>query len=180
MERLQIAREKFSADNLEYLDGRGENIPGSDYDLIFCNYVIHLSDEKEEIFSQAYKCLKTGGKLGFVAVSGNSIVEEACTAGMVSAEFEAAGRKMIVPVSSSEYKQMAHQVGFEIVYERDDRRVWEFEDIPKYIKFLRMVTMGKFGESHFHVDAMEKHFRDKVILFGIPFCTVVCRRSCYS
>ena len=99
LERLQIAREKYSADNIEYLEGRGENIPGSDYDIVFSNYVLNWSDKKEEIFSQAYKCLKAGGKLGFVAVSGNSIVEEVCVAGMVSAEFEAAGRKMMVPWS---------------------------------------------------------------------------------
>ena len=177
MERLQIAREKFSADNIEYLEGRGENIPGSDYDLVFSVYVIHWSNNKEEIFSQAYKSLKAGGKFGFVAASGNSIVDEVCRAGMVSEEFEADTRKMMVPVSSLEYKQMARQVGFEIVYERDDRRVWEFEDIPKYIQFLRIHTMGKFDKSHFHADAMEKYFRDKVISFGIPFCTVVCRRS---
>ena len=53
---------------------------------------------------------------------------------------------------------MARQVGFEIVYERDDRRVWEFEDTPKYIEFLRMHTMGKFGETHFHVDPWRSIF----------------------
>ena len=143
--------------------------------MVFCNYVLNWIHKKEEVFSQVYKCLKAGGKFGFVSTN-CGIADEVCVAGMVSAEIEEAGRKMEVPVSSSEYKQMARQAGFEIVYERDDRRVWEFEDIPKYIEFLRMQTMGKFDESHFHVDAMEKYFRDKPISFNVPYCTIVCRK----
>ena len=176
MERLQIAREKFTADNIEYLEGSGENIPGSDYDFVFSNYVLNWIHKKEEVFSQVLKCLKPGGKFGFVATT-HSVANKICTAGMVSAEFEAALRKMLVPVSLSEYKQMAYQVGFDIVYERDDRRVWESENIPKYIEFLRLHTHGKFDESHFHVDAMEKHFSDKPISISAPYCTVVCRKK---
>ena len=175
MERLQIAREKFSADNIEYLEGSGENIPGSDYYIVFSNYVLNWIHKKEEVFSQVYKCLKPGGKFGFVATT-DSVNDEVCGAGMVSAEFEAATRKMLVPVSLSEYKQMARQVGFEIVYEEEARKVWECEDIPKYIEFLRLHTHGKFDKSHFHVDAMEKYFRDKPISFSVPYCTIVCRK----
>ena len=174
MERLQIAREKYSADNIEYLEGRGENIPGSDYDIIFSNYVLHWIVQKEQMFSQVYNSLKAGGKFGFVACC-RSIMDEVCAAGMVSAEFEASTRKVETPVLLSEYKQMARQVGFEIVHEREDNKVWEFEDIPKYIEFLQLHTHGKFDHTHFHVDAMEKHYCDKKISFGIPYCTVVCR-----
>ena len=179
MERLQIAREKFSADNIEYLEGRGENIPGSgsDYDIIFSNYVLHWIVQKEQMFSLAYNNLKAGGKFGFVATIQHSVLDFICAAGMVSAEFEAGLRKMDLSVTLPEYKQMARQVGFEIVYEREDRKAWEFEEIPKYVEFLRLHTRGKFDHTHFHVDAMEKHFRDKTISFSFPYCTVVCMRS---
>ena len=54
--------------------------------------------------------------------------------------------------------------GVEIVYERDDRRVWESKYIAKYIEFLWMHTTGKFDKSHFHVDGIQHSRMHKIPL----------------
>lgn len=174
-ERLKIAREKYSASNIEYLEGRGENIPGRDYDIVYSNYVIHWSKQKDLIFRQVHKCLKKGGKFGFVAASGNDGIDGVCKAGMVSSEFEEVARDMLVPISIDEYVKLACDNKFEVVYKEDDRRVWKYKDVDEYIEMLRTHTRGQFDTTHFHVDAIERHFQGRKITFSIPFCTVVCK-----
>ena len=64
-ERLKVAREKHIASNLKYLSGIAENIPGTDYDLVFSNHVIHWCKDKDLVFKQVHKSLKKGGKFAF-------------------------------------------------------------------------------------------------------------------
>ena len=62
-ERLKVAREKHTASNLKYLNGIAENIPGTDYDLVFSNHVIHWCKDKDLVFKQVHKSLKKGGEV---------------------------------------------------------------------------------------------------------------------
>ena len=50
-ERLQLAKEKYSASNIEYLEGSAENIPGGDYGLVFSNHVLHWCNDKNLVFT---------------------------------------------------------------------------------------------------------------------------------
>ena len=175
MERLKIAREKYSASNIEYLEGRGEDIPGHDYDIVFSNYVIHWCREREKIFSQVHQCLKKGGKFGFVAISGKEGLNEVVKSGMVSSEFEEAARNMMVPLSSDQYAQLALDCKFEVVCRENDKRVWRYESVEKYVEMLQTDSEGRFDSTHFHVDAIKKHFEGREITFSIPFCTIVCK-----
>ncbi len=54
VERLKIARDKYPASNLEYLDGTTENIPGrnSTYDIIFSNYVLQFCEDKKVMLKE--------------------------------------------------------------------------------------------------------------------------------
>lgn len=56
---------KGNYDNTEFLLGEIENLPISDetIDIIISNCVINLSPEKEKVFSEAYRVLKSGGRL---------------------------------------------------------------------------------------------------------------------
>ena len=40
-ERLRLAKEMYSASNIEYLERSAEDIPGGRYDLVFSNHVLH-------------------------------------------------------------------------------------------------------------------------------------------
>lgn len=65
-ERLKIAREKYPANNIRYLEGRAESIPGDlMYDYIFSNFVLHYCENKDKVLEQVGTRLKQGGKFGF-------------------------------------------------------------------------------------------------------------------
>ena len=49
-ERLKIAREKYSAQNIEYVQADDKTFPPGQYDLVFCNAVIHWIGDKR-VFS---------------------------------------------------------------------------------------------------------------------------------
>ena len=65
MERLQVATTKHAAPNLQYCRGDAYEIPGTEYDSVFCNYVLHLVRDKDLAFKQVSRVLKRGGKFAF-------------------------------------------------------------------------------------------------------------------
>ena len=65
-DRLQLAKEKYSAPNLTYQEGKAEDISGGNYDVVFSNFVLHWCEDKDIVFKQVMRSLKEGGKFGFV------------------------------------------------------------------------------------------------------------------
>lgn len=67
-EMIDLAREnaaKADAGNVEFRLGEIEHLPVADetVDVIISNCVINLSPEKEQVFKEAYRVLKKGGRL---------------------------------------------------------------------------------------------------------------------
>lgn len=67
-EMIQLAREnamKSGYSNVEFRLGEIEHLPVADasVDVIISNCVINLSPDKESVFKEAYRVLKTGGRL---------------------------------------------------------------------------------------------------------------------
>ena len=79
-ERLKIAREKYSARNIEYIQADDEIFPPGQYDLIFSNIVIHWIRDKEAVLKRVYKNLRIGGCFAFTTANGNLPIPEIGTA----------------------------------------------------------------------------------------------------
>ena len=65
-ERLQLAKEKYSASNIEYLQGTHKSIPGRDYDVIFSDHVLHYCPDKGAVIKHFASKLKPGGTLAII------------------------------------------------------------------------------------------------------------------
>ena len=75
-ERLKIAREKYSARNIEYIQADDEIFSPGQYDLIFSNIVIHWIRDKEAVLKRVYKNLRIGDCFAFTTANGNLPIPE--------------------------------------------------------------------------------------------------------
>lgn len=178
-ERLEVAREKYSARNIEYLEGSAEDIPKladiDSYDFIFSNFVLHWCTNKERVFQEAYRVLKKGGKFGFVAGTDVELAEVQFTPEIVSSEYLAAAKERVLLVTMDEY--MHHASDFEIEHAEESIYEWRFPDVHKYIDMLYMHAHGDFDMSHFNVEAARDHFGRGEITFGLPFGTFIASKQ---
>ncbi len=65
VEKAKNNAEKYGYQNVEFKLGEIENIPVVDnsVDIVISNCVINLSPEKDKVFSEAHRILKSGGKM---------------------------------------------------------------------------------------------------------------------
>lgn len=173
LERLEVAKKKYPAPNLEYLEGRGEDIPGGGYDMVYSNYVLHWCPDQELIFKQVHKSLKTGGKFGFVAVTYWDFIPKLFTSDMVSPEFEKAAKSMMRPPTMEEFKHLISSNHFETVYLEEKEEECHYDDVDKLIEALRVHSHGKFNKTHFNVGAMKRRYGEGEIIVKEPICIAV-------
>ena len=112
VERLSLAKKMYTADNLEYYEGKAEDIPGTDYDIVFSNYVLHWCMDKDLVFQQVSKCLKKGGKFAFTLILKNDMGSEQ----MFSHEFFISFLERLPPHTTDEYLNIASAHDFKKIY----------------------------------------------------------------
>ena len=69
-ERLKIAREKYSSQNTEYIQADDKTFPSGQYNIIFCNIVIHWIRDKKAAMKGIHKNLCPGGCFAFTTADG--------------------------------------------------------------------------------------------------------------
>ena len=81
--RIKLAQASYQhIENLTFVEGSGDTFPDMDqgkYDLIFSNCVLHWIFNKEEVFSAAYRSLKSGGKVAFLYLPENPLLVKKVT-----------------------------------------------------------------------------------------------------
>ena len=65
VEKAKINAEKYGYRNVEFKLGEIEKLPVEDemVDIVISNCVINLSPDKDQVFTEAYRVLKNGGKM---------------------------------------------------------------------------------------------------------------------
>ena len=69
-EKLKIAREKYSADNIKFIQADNKTFPSGEYDIIFSNYVLHWIHNKEAFLNRVHSNLRPGGLFSFTTYDG--------------------------------------------------------------------------------------------------------------
>ena len=175
-ERLQVASEKYSADNVCYFEGSGENsnVFGGDYDIVFCNSVLHWCKDKNLVFKNVAKSLKPGGTFGFVTPADFNVEKHFFTpAKMFSHECHKALLNHVHHASSETFLSIAAANNLKVTHFSKHLREWKFENVSKLIEFHMTHYKGQLGPEHFNVEAMENHYGNGSISFTIPYITVV-------
>jgi ubiquinone/menaquinone biosynthesis C-methylase UbiE len=111
-EMIKLARrnaKKVGATNVEFRYGEMEDMPLPDesVDVIISNCVINLSPDKDKVFSEAYRVLKSGGRL---AVS--DIVTYGSLPEVVRSDLEAWAGCVAGALDETVYLDKMRQAGF--------------------------------------------------------------------
>lgn len=156
VERLTIARKHHAAINLEYLEGSSDDIPGSDYDLVFSNYVLHWIENKELLFKHVAQILKKGGKFGFIATCASQLMDQ-LSEDVHSKEFIDGAKNCIYYTSADEFKWLAESNGFVVKkFERIDKDL-VYQDV-EHLKKVYLTHLKNFTTSDINSEAMVRKF----------------------
>ena len=109
LERARSSAKRLNLDNVEFRQGFLEDLPveSNSVDVVISNCVINLSPDKAKVFGEAFRVLKSGGKL---AVS--DLVTEGELPDAVRNSLAAWAGCVAGAVNINEYVEMMQAVGF--------------------------------------------------------------------
>jgi ubiquinone/menaquinone biosynthesis C-methylase UbiE/bacterioferritin-associated ferredoxin len=110
--KARLNAEKGQYTNTEFRLGEIENLPVADntIDVIISNCVINLSPDKEKVFKECYRVLKTSGRLAISDVVAFAEIPDEIRNDITLFTGCMAGASLI-----TELKDMLHSAGFELV-----------------------------------------------------------------
>ena len=169
-ERVRVAHEKYSASNLVFLEGSGEDFPEDQYDIVFSNYVLHWIKDKESVLKKVYQNLKPGGRFAFIAplvTTFPKILHQLCDLMGPDISKHIMESNYFVPFEA--YEEMAvSQCGFLMKFKESCDKVMTFLNIEALIDWWFATTHGVFDPTLIDavtLDGFVKRFRDKPVQF---------------
>ncbi len=179
-ERLKMAREKYPADNLEYLEGTAESIPveNSYFDVAYSNYAIHWCEDKDAVFKQVAKKLKPGGKFGFVVVNWKDIFTSALIPDLVSQEYIEAVTKVYHLADRDQFQQIASDNKFDVLISKCYIQDTKYKNVSDLIELYMTHLHGKYGTEHFNAEAMKQKYGEGEFTMGRDIITCTVRLGC--
>ena len=165
VERLRIARGRFSASNLMYVEGSYESIPGKDYDIVFSNYVLHRCSDKKSVFQKMAQILKKGGKFGFWCGRYYDISKVLFNPiEAFSQELVDSYRNTLYLSTPDEFVSLASSSNFEIVHWSESIYKFKFDSVEELLEYYMTHDSGNCDSTHFNVDILKYHYKDGGVL----------------
>jgi arsenite methyltransferase len=136
-EMLALARrnaEEAGAENVEFLKGEIEHIPlpDSSVDVIISNCVINLSADKRQVFREAFRVLKPGGRFA---------VSDVVVRGEVPADVRRSMELWVGCIAGaleeSEFESLLRDAGFEDA-SLEPTRIYQAEDARQFLEEARL------------------------------------------
>ena len=159
-ERLKIAREKYSAQNIEYVQADDKTFPPGQYDLVFCYAVIHWIGDKEGLLKHVYSNLCVGGRFAFTTPNGffpNPVVGIKLFDELVRPDFlhQMFHEKMIL-LNSNEYRNIATIAGFKEISTTVKDIDLQWDSLDSYIEAMYGWFQGEFDPKQFDKDKLDE------------------------
>ena len=180
-ERIKLAKESYSRDNLKFLVASDEDFPEAEYDLVVSSEVLHFIENKDAAFKRVYRNLKPGGRFGFTTVENHAIPE------VISQIVQLFGPETVKAtvgswhtVSAGEYESLAASSGFEVTHMEVRERSYTYQNMDTLLDFLYGVFQGKFDRSSALLDDLKKQYEGETFVFVMPNLTAVLTKPLYN
>ena len=160
-ERIKIAREKYSASNIEYIQADDQTFPPGQYDLVFANQVIHWIPDQRAALKRVYDNLKPGSHFIFSTVVAKSLDKHGEGYQMMD--------KLLGPgvcdkitssvtnfLSAEEYKALKSECGYFKIETETDTQQHEFKTFDDVIDAVKGWLQGAVDFSNIDEDVMKR------------------------
>ena len=176
--RLALAEARYKASNLRFIQGCAENFPVSEYDVIFCNHVLHWVRDRPKAFARMANSLKPGGLLAcsYVIEHGNQADEYDF---LSNSSRRTLSENLSDPLQENECDILTDVFGFHQLHKSQHYCVHNFKDEKEYIKFfLTHWKIDKILEKDVNIEVItNKKRRDGELYFKYLIMTIVMQKN---
>ena len=173
--RIQVAESNHAARNVDYAEGSTESIPGEDYDLVFCNYVLHWVHNNETVFGSIASKLKQGGRFAFIVL--DTITKElvAKHLGWANEDFQKKYLSRLKGISRNDILKLAAENGFEVEDVRKGDYALEFDNVDEYIQHY--LIHGGVSKESFDEEEIKEFYGSEKIKLNIDTVEAILRKK---
>ena len=158
-ERLKIARESYSASNIDYIQADDQTFPPGQYDVIFSNAVIHWIHDKETLFKRVYDNLCPGGCFAFntpdssfpIPEIGKLFFDKLVRPGFLHSFYY----EKMTYLNESQCQKLASNLGFTKVSTSVTNTNLQWSSIDSYIEAMYGWSGGEFDPTKFEEGKLE-------------------------
>ena len=159
-ERLKIARENYSAQNIEYIQADDKTFPPGQYDLIVSNLVIHWISDKKAVLKHVYQNLRPGGCFAFTTTNGIypiPVIGKTLFNKLVGPNFiDWMMKDKMMFLKESEYNSLASEVKFSQMSTTILPDYPKWRNLDDYIISMHGWFHGEFDPTEFDQEALQE------------------------
>ena len=171
--RIKVAKKEQAADNIKYLIGGSDNMPGENYDIIYSNYVLHWIPNNKDIFGPIARLLKKGGRFAFrtLDVISKEIFDRYY--GWLDKNWSTWNNTMY-GLTENDVKTLAEENHFEIKFLESGSIKMEYEDVEDYIQ--GHLVHGKSTRDMYDEKKLSDFFGDGKITVLLPHVSAILQK----